>query len=56
MSPIFFTMMDNLVSGSQLSIEACPNILLPKTLMAHQVWPNTTEHLPGLVTSNYGPQ
>ena len=44
---------------AQLSVKACLNTWLPKTLIAHQLQPNTTELLPCLVTctpSNHGPQ
>ena len=44
---------------SQLSIKACPNIWLPKTLTSVQLQPNIAEHCPAMVTyspSNHSPQ
>ena len=43
----------------QLSIKACPNIWLPKTLISVQLQPNLAEHCPAMVTyspSNQSPQ
>ena len=44
---------------SQLSIKACPNTWLPKTLTSVQLQPNIAEHFPAMVTyspSKHSPQ